>query len=188
MNKISHSTELNFLFKDLVLSADIMQSDLMNQIILEVYNGWPGKVGEERVINVVTLINHRVPQYAAVMLKTELETLELFANSRDVNFTNYFQDANFPDLSGVYVFDTVTAFKNKFPSGKYQCPRCGGTSTDYQVCNSGQIMDKKSKQVCDWKVYGLFGDLGKGIRVIIKEKFTDFPKPVSMFKPLELIK
>lgn len=29
--------------------------------------------------------------------------------------------------------------------------------------------------------------MGKGIKVIVKDMFTDIPKPVSMFKPVELL-
>lgn len=189
MNKITHIAELNLdsFFKELVLPANVMESEIMNKIILEIYNGWPGEVGKERVVNVITLLNHRLPQYAKIMGKTEIETLEIFVKAKNTNFTNWFQNANFPDLSEVYVFDTVADLKLKFPSGNYQCPCCEGISTDYQECNSARIVDKKSNKICDWKVYGFFGDLGKGIKVVIKEKFTDFPKPIAMLKPIELI-
>ena len=168
-----------------MLPACLRQAGIIDEIMLEVYNGWVGKTGEERVLSVLKIISERVPQYAKVAGKTELEFLTLYAKSRRCNYTNWFQSSYLPDLSDVIVFDTVEDFKNKFPSGKYTCPRCGGETTDYQQCNSGKVIDKKGK-VCDWKVYGLFGDMGKGIRVIIKNRIEDFPKPISMFKPIEL--
>lgn len=174
-------------FGNTVLPAALMQSEIMNKIIVEIYNGWPGKMGLERVAEKVLFIIERVPQYAKVMGKSELETLEIMANARRINYTNWFQNAYFPDLSEVYVFDTVEDFKKQFPSGKYQCPKCKGITTDYQQCNSGVITDKRKKEVCDWKVYGLFGGLGEEIKVIIKDHFIDIPKPISMFKPVELL-
>jgi len=188
-NRITNADELTSVlsFGNMVLPADLMQSEIMNKIIVEIYNGWPGKVGLERVNEKVVFLCKRIPQYAKIMGKTELETLELFAKSRNCNYANYFQDANFPDLSKVFVFDTIEDLKSKFPSKQYQCPSCGGISTDYQECNSGKTIDKKGKEVCDWKVYGLFGDLGKGIKVIVKDMFAEIPKPVAMFKPVELL-
>lgn len=189
-NKITNANELasSLDFGNIELStALLLQSEIMNKIIVEVYNGWPGKIGLERVIEKVTFLCERVPQYAKVMGKSELETLELFAKSRTCNYTNYFQNAHFPDLSEVYVFDTIEDLKAKFPSKQYQCPCCGGISTDYQQCNSGKYIDEKVKEVCNWKAYGLFGDMGKGIKVIIKSMFTDIPKPITMFKPIELL-
>ncbi len=171
--------------EDTKMSPDLLQSDIMNKIIVEIYNGWPGETGIQRVIQKVKLLSERVPEYAKAMGKTELETLELFAKSRTCNYTNWFQEANFPILSEVYIFDTIDDFKAKFPSKQYQCPNCNGISTNPQVCNSGKEI--KGKEICDWKVFGLFGDLGKGIKVIVKDLFTDIPKPTAMFKPIELL-
>lgn len=187
-HKITSADELApaWPFDNMALPADLMQSEIMNEIIIEIYNGWPGKIGLQRVIETVTFLCERVPQYSKVMGKTELETLELFAKSRNCSYINYFQNANFPDLSEVYVFDTIEDVKARFPSKQYQCPCCGGISTDYQECNSGKKIDKKGK-VCDWKVYGLFGDMGKGIKIIVKSMLTDFPRPIAMFKPVELL-
>lgn len=188
-NRITNADELTSAlpFGNTVLPAALMQSEIMNKIIVEVYNGWSGETGLQRVENVVKFLYERVPQYAKVMSKTELETLEILAKSRNCNYTNYFQNANFPDLSDVFVFENIEELKAKFPSKKYQCPACGGISTDYQECNSGKTVDKKGKEVCDWKVYGLFGDMGKGIKVLIKDMFTEIPKPFKMFKPVELL-
>lgn len=57
---------------------------------------------------------------------------------------------------------------------KFRCPSCGGISTNPYCCNSGLEVSKATKKkpakVCDWKVGGLFGDLGKGIYVYCKDK------------------
>ena len=169
------------------LPITINGSEIMDEILLEVYNGWQGSVGEERVLKVIEFVSNRIPQYARITNKSDFEFLTIYAKSRKCNYTNWFQDSYLPDLSNVLVFDTVEDFKKKFPSGNYVCPSCNSITTDYQTCNSGVVVGKgKNKKVCDWKVYGLFGDLGKGIKVIVKDLIEDFPRPISMFKPVEL--
>ena len=187
VGKIDRIEELpeSCLNKIKILPESVLKSEIINKIILEVYNGWPGNTGEERVNKCIEFINERIPQYAMLYSMTDGEALTLLASKRNVNYTNWFQNANIPDLSEVIVFETVDDFKNKFPSGKYICCCCGGETTDYQVCNSGKAIDKKGT-VCDWKVYGLFGDMGKGIMVLVKDRVNDFPKPITMFKPVEL--
>ncbi len=167
----------------LLLSDFNNESEIINKIVLEVYNGWPGKTGESRVLDCLKFIEKRIPQYAKLMNMSNSLTLEVIANRRRVNYTNWFQNGYIPDLSDVMVFETVQDFKNRFPSGQSICPACESISTDFSVCNSGKKIKGK---VCDWKVYGLFGDMGKGIRVIIKDKFMEFPKPTVMFRPIEL--
>jgi len=166
-----------------ILPVELRDADMLNEIILEVYNGWPGKTGEERVIGCIKFISERIPQYSNIIGKSDLEFLTTYAKARRVNYTNWFNDSYLPDLSNVIILDTIQSFRDKFPSGKYICPCCDGETTDYQECNSGIEVDGRK---CNWKVYGLFGDLGKGVRVIIKDKMDEFPRPVAMFKPIEL--
>jgi hypothetical protein len=182
MNELDLSTYID---KE-VLDRDIMHTEIMNKIIIQIYNGWPGKIGLERVVEKVFFLAKRVQQYAKVMDKSEIETLELLAESKDCNYMNYFQNANIPDISDVYVFNTIEEFLFVFPSKKYICPCCGGISTNHQECNSGKNIDKESTEACNWKVYGLFFDMNKGIRVIIKSTFTGLPRPIKMFKPIEM--
>lgn len=195
--KISSSKEIIHLL-DLTqeqLNTPFMQSEIMSKIMCEVYNGWPEPTGIQRVKDVVHFLFNRIPQYAKIMNKSELDTLTLLAKSRNCNYINYFQNANIPDLSDVMVFKSLDEFKQRFPSGISVCPCCEGFSTDYEECNSGvKLKDysksKKNKadggKVCDWKIYGLFGDLGKGIKILILDKIEDFPRPARIFKPIEL--
>ena len=88
-NRITNADELTSAlpFGNMVLPAALLQSEIMNKIIVEIYNGWPGENGLQRVIEKVNFLCERVPQYAKVMGKTELETLELFAKSRNCNYS-----------------------------------------------------------------------------------------------------
>jgi hypothetical protein len=186
-NRISNADELSSAlpFGNTMLPTDLVQSEIMNKIIVEIYNGWVGQVGLERVVKTVNFLCEIVPQYAKVMDKSNVETLEILAKSRNCNYTNYFQECNLPKLSDVYIFETENDFFEKFPSKEYQCPSCSKISTDYQKCNSDYT--DKNGVVCNWKVYGLFGSMGKGIKVLVKDRFTDIPKPIMMFKPIELL-
>lgn len=87
-------------------------------------------------------------------------------------YMNYYQDCNQPEITSkrVKVFDTVQDFISSAGKKEFRCPSCGGVSTDPYACNGG----------CDWKVYGLFGDMGKGVFVYIKEKV----RGETIFMPL----
>ena len=91
---------------------------------------------------------------------------------RSYRYMNYYQDCNQPEIKGdrVRVFETVDEMLASIGSREFRCPACGGISKSPYECNSG-IKVSKGK-VCDWKVYGLFGDMGKGVFVYIKEKLT----------------
>ena len=159
---------------------------LLEEIGQKSYDSWGGKIGEERRKSVLDLLAQKLPHYSEKLGIPQEQILLAWEKARNVNTVNWYQQANFPDLDEVIVLDTLDQFKEKFPSGKSICPACGGISNDYYVCDSGKPMDKKGK-ICDWKVYGLFGDMGKGVRVFVKDKFFEHPKPTTIFKPIELI-
>jgi hypothetical protein len=50
-------------------------------------------------------------------------------------------------------------------------------------CTSGFDGDGKP---CDWKAYGLFGTLGKGLRVMLVEGWLDNPRVHEIFMPVAL--
>lgn len=97
-------------------------------------------------------------------------------------YMNYYQDCNQPLLEGknVRVFDSTKELLESIGEYKFRCPSCGGVSTNPYKCNSGEFMDSKHKKVCDWKVYGLFGGLGKTTFVFVKDK----AKGEDIFTPL----
>jgi hypothetical protein len=83
---------------------------------------------------------------------------------------NYYQECNQPEIKGeaIKVFDTVEDLIISFEDKGFRCPHCGGISKDAYTCDSGKVMS--NGKPCDWKVYGLFGDMGKGVYIFIKEK------------------
>jgi len=61
----------------------------------------------------------------------------------------------------------------------FRCPMCGGVSNNPVECDTGCNMPGTDK-VCDWKAYGLFGTLGKGVTVVNGNSMLHG----SIFKPI----
>lgn len=108
--------------------------------------------------------------------------LDSWEADRDYWYMNYYQDCKQPrieeDGNRVRVFDTVDDLLSSVGKSGFRCPCCGGVSTSPYECNSGVV--RSDGTVCDWKVYGLFGDLGKGVFVYCKDKV----RGERMFMPI----
>ena len=103
-------------------------------------------------------------------LNIPVETiLNAWEKKRTYCYENYYQDCNFPKLTraDVLVFETTEIAREYIKSVTFRCPLCNGVSTSPHECNSG-IVTKNGKK-CDWKAYGLFGTLGKGVYIVAKE-------------------
>lgn len=160
-----------------------MQAEtIRNQIDQQCRDSWHGPIGEERAARVRELLDSILPEYSAALGMSEDEVLIAIESKRDYNAVGYYQEANFPKLGEVVVFNTPVDFKATFPSGKYVCPSCHGHSTDPYQCNAGT---KQSDGVCKWKSYGLLGTMGKGLRAVVKSTFLDAPKVHEIFMPVE---
>lgn len=115
-------------------------------------------------------IKERAIHYAE---KTGLNASDILASwesGRNYWYMNYYQDSKQPKIEGdhVRVFDTLADCQKSIVRSEFRCPRCNGVSKNPYECESGLEMSKG--EICDWKVYGLFGDLGKGVHVFVKEK------------------
>jgi len=144
--------------------------------------GWTGMEGERRALAVMELIDKKVPAYAEAFGIDKEEMLALWEKQRSVSVPNYYQQGNIPDLGSVRLFDTRDAFRAAVPSGKFRCPACNGESTDPQECNSGV---KTDGETCNWKSYGFFGTMGKGVSILIKEWKEDRTIPLEIFMPVD---
>lgn len=100
---------------------------------------------------------------------------------RNYWYMSYYQDANQPLLDGaqVRVFQKAEDLSAAIDEFKFRCPMCGGVSSSPYRCDSGDEM--APGKVCDWKVYGLFRDLGKGIFCYV----LDLMRGEQMFMPLD---
>jgi hypothetical protein len=121
----------------------------------------------------------RAQHYGEVLGIDPAEILNAWEKGRDYWYMNYYQDAKQPkiDAEHVRVFDTVDQLKDSIAGPRFRCPACGGISSDAYTCDSGNERDGKP---CDWKAYGLFGTLGKGSFVYVKEKLAG----QSIFMPV----
>ncbi|RKJ35211.1 hypothetical protein D7X33_38515, partial [Butyricicoccus sp. 1XD8-22] len=81
----------------------------------------------------------------------------------------------------VRVFDTIKDLQESVKKDGFRCPSCSQITTDPYKCNSGHV---KNGKTCGWKIYGLFGDLGKGVYVFVKDqvKLENIFMPVAWEK------
>lgn len=68
-----------------------------------------------------------------------------------------------------WVIDRAKAYGEATGEMKFRCPSCGKESPNPYECKA-----------CGWKVYGLLGDMGKGVFVYVKEQL----RGETMFIPI----
>lgn len=92
------------------------------------------------------------------------QVLGSWEEKRSYWYMNYYQDANQPKLEdGTRVFDKLEDLYKSVGNSGYRCPACGKVSKSPYECTNNK---------CNYKVYGLFGDLGKGVFVFVKETIS----------------
>ena len=112
----------------------------------------------------------RAKHYAEVTGLDASQILNVWERERNYWYMNYYQDCNQPLLtsSKVRVFESQRELVNSIGKSKFRCPMCGGVSKNPYSCDTGLEMSKG--KICDWKVGGLFRDLGKGVFIFLKDK------------------
>lgn len=138
-------------------------------------------------------IMDRVKHYSEKTGIPEVELLNAWEEHRDYWYMNWYQDSNQPLIKAesVKVFKTVDELKESIGDKGFRCPNCGGVSSNPYECDSDVIVkDIKDgkKRECNWKSYGLFGTLGKGVTVFVKDeiKMNQIFMPVAWEKLEEL--
>ena len=124
-------------------------------------------------------IIERAKHYQLKTEKPYQEIIDTWVSKKDYWYINYFQEENQPLITGedVYLFENREAAKESFKELGFRCPRCGGISKSPTECDTNIVVDKKT---CDWKSYGLFGTLGKGVTIILKDTISI----ENIFKPI----
>lgn len=144
-------------------------------------NGWGDRVG--RFIEIVKDI---CVHYSEHLDHEPLEIFNALEKKRNYSYPNYYQWSNFPKLDDIMIFktkgDMLATIK---PKDGFRCPACLGKSTGPNICDSGIEVKKKK---CDWKSYGLFGTLGKGMSILVIENWIDNPVVFEIFMPIALEK
>lgn len=149
-------------------------------------DSWRGKIGEDDAVQLEAFLRKMLDDYSSALCIPQVDLLATFEKRRDYSAINYYQEANFPNLSGVIVLENLDEFKRLYPSGKYRCPSCCGESTNPYECNTGLLVGQGTKaSPCDWKSYGLFGTMSKGMHIIFRDKFLEHGKIEQIFMPIE---
>jgi hypothetical protein len=143
---------------------------------------WGGSAGEKMEQEKMAFIRAMLADYSKALGLPEADILAAIEGKRDYSAANYYQEAKFPSLAGVRVFDTQSELLASIPSRKFRCSACGGISTNPYGCNA-PAREKGKK--CNWKANGLFRTAGKGFRFTIKEGFLDHPKVDVIFMPVD---
>jgi len=118
----------------------------------------------------------------------ELDAVSVFnalESSRTYWYANYYQWAKLPKLEGdVYVYETEKEMLDAVqPARGFRCPACKAVTPDSTECHSQVVKDGR---VCNWKAYGLFGTMGEGVQILVKEDWMENPMVHSIFKPIAL--
>lgn len=142
-----------------------------------VKNASIGKYGEEnykscfhKYCDTFKWIIDRAKHYGEKLNLDWQDVLDSWEADRNYWYMNYYQESDQPEIKGdrVRVFETVEEMAKSIGKKEFRCPMCGGISTNPYKCNSGLKMS--NGKICDWKVYGLFGGLGKDVFVYCKDK------------------
>ena len=143
-------------------------------------NSWSGKTGEERAEKLENYLRNKLEEYSNDFGIDQEELLKSWEQDRDYSAINYYQEANQPTIKAdhVKVFENIEEMLQTIGKKKFRCPSCNGVSNNPYKCDSGEKMSKE--KTCDWNVKGLFGDLGKGVYVYIKDQL----KGETIFTPI----
>lgn len=95
--------------------------------------------------------------------------LDSWEQRRTYWYMNFYQECNQPRIEAgdVRVFKTRADLIEAIGKTGFRCPRCAGVSRSPYECNS--CVEIEPGKMCDWKVYGLLGHLGKGVTVFVIE-------------------
>jgi len=116
------------------------------------------------------------------------DILKGWEEQRGYSWNNFYQEANQPEIKSdnVIVVENKKDYLKRFPSKKFICPNCKGISTDPSRCDSGVkvklINGTGKEEPCNWCAGGLFGTLGNGVHVFLKDDL----RLIEIFKPIEM--
>lgn len=156
---------------------------ILENLKQEARESWSGETGEKRAKDLETYLRAKLKEYSDALGIPELTILKSWEEDRNYSAINYYQPANQPAIKNAYVFETISDYFKSIGNEGFRCPLCGNKSTDPYECNSGAVVsegDNGQAIKCDWKVYGLFKDLNKGVFVFIK----DIVKGQLIFRPI----
>lgn len=149
----------------------------------EARDSWPGGEGDRRAAELESFVRTMLAEYSAALGVSQDDLLKAIESRRRYFCCNFYQRSNWPSLENVRIFANLKELQASLgPPVKFRCPACNEASTSPYECNSGaKLSDGKT---CDWKSWGLFGTMGKGLRIAIRAGFLDHPKVEEIFMPI----
>jgi len=102
------------------------------------------------------------------------DLLDTWEEDRSYWYMNYY--SNIPKLTGsnILVVNTVEEFMEQVGDQGFRCPHCNQVSSNPYKCDSGfelELLNSNGeKKPCNWKSYGMFRTLGKGLYIFVKDK------------------
>lgn len=153
---------------------DITESDGYKKLLASVERDEQKSPGFHDYRGKLQWVVSRAEHYAEKIGVPSIDIINAWEKNRDYWYMNYYQDCNQPEIKGdiVRVFDTIDALKAAIGAPQFRCPKCEGISSNPYECNASNE--------CDWKSYGLFGTLGKGVYVFVKSEL----RGQDMFTPI----
>lgn len=152
-------------------------SELHRKVDAMIEKSFPKDFGRDDLIEATRkFVLNKLAHYHAILGFDKERMFDAMEKRRNYWAANFYQEANFPSLDGVTVLETTEDAKKLCASGRYKCPSCDGESTDPYQCTC---------EGCDWKSYGLFRTLGKGMRIVVKETFLDNGNVHEIFTPIQ---
>lgn len=122
-------------------------------------------------------------EYAEFACKSPVEVFNAIENIRSCSYPNWYTRNKYPPIKDIMTFEyTSDLFRQIDYEKGFRCPSCNGISKDPYTCDTGIV--KNYRDVCDWKSWGLFGTLGKGLRFTVFERFLSKPYVDEIFYPV----
>lgn len=107
-------------------------------------------------------IVERAEHYAEKLGTDAIAVMDAWESARDYWYMNYYQESKQPLISDqVRVFASADEAQAAFDNKGFRCPRCAKIGKSPYECQGPD---------CDWKAYGLFGTLGKGLHVVLRDR------------------
>lgn len=101
------------------------------------------------------------------------EVFDAWEHDRREWYMNYYQESQQPDPEKIRVFANIDAFKKACGKQGFICPSCGGISSNPYHCDTHRLVKRGRKKIeCDWMAGGLFGTMGKGAVVLLRNRMT----------------
>lgn len=153
----------------------IEQSEGYKKLLAAIQEDMKSGPPDSRMMKTLTFAVERAQHYAEHTGLDAGDILTAWESRRDYGYLNYYQDANQPliNAANVRVFTDRDQLMAAIGESGFRCPHCNGVSTSAYECDSGvelPLLNSKEPKPCNWKVYGLFGDLGKGCYVFVKDQ------------------